>query len=51
MNYRTIKELKDKLFFEIEGLKMLEGNFNNDIIKEKRKQYNFYVNLLKCISK
>lgn len=49
MNYRKIKELRDKLWREIEGLKLCEGKYENDkIIKAKKSKYNFYNNLLKA---
>lgn len=48
MSYRKIKELRDKLWREIEGLKMAEKFEYTQIIKNKKKQYNFYNNLLKA---
>lgn len=48
MNYRKIKELRDKLHDEIEALKTIDNKIEYcQIIKDKKKKYNFYNNLLK----
>lgn len=50
MNYKMIKDKRDKLAKEIEALKMVEGKYALKlVIDEKKKQYNFYNNLLKRI--
>lgn len=47
MNYREIKEKKDKIYFEIEREKKSDDYEAVNRIKELKKMYNFYNNLLK----